>query len=125
MPTLPVLCLLYLYYACTMPTMPVLCLYYAYYACTMPTMPVLCLLCLYYAYYACTMPTMPVLCLLCLFITTGPSSNLVAASVEVSKLIAQHGKPLSDGDYIKKAWLECAPLLLGQFLRKRKNYLAY
>ena len=38
------------YYACTMPTMPVLCLlclYYAYYACTMPTMPVLCLLCLF------------------------------------------------------------------------------
>ena len=61
-----VLCLLCLYYACTMPTMPVLCLlclYYAYYACTMLTMPVLCLLCLYYAYYACTMPTMPVLCL--------------------------------------------------------------
>ena len=70
MPTMPVLCLLCLYYACTMPTMPVLCLlclYYAYYACTMPTMPVLCLLCLYYAYYACTMPTMPVLCLLCLY----------------------------------------------------------
>ena len=79
MPTIPVLCLLclyYAYYACTMPTMPVLyllCLYYAYYACTMPTMPVLCLLCLYYAYYACTMLTMPVLCLLCLFITTGCS----------------------------------------------------
>ena len=63
MPTMPVLCLLclyYAYYACAMPTMPVLCLYYAYYACTMPTMPVLCLLCLYYAYYACTMPTMPI-----------------------------------------------------------------
>ena len=26
-----------------MPTIPVLCLYYAYYGCTMPTLPVLCL----------------------------------------------------------------------------------
>ena len=29
------------------------------------------------------------------------SSNLVAASFEASKVIVQHGKPLSDGDYIK------------------------
>ena len=60
MPTMPVLCLLWLYYAyyactiTTMPTIPVLCLYYAYHACTMSTMLVLCLLCMH---YACTMPT--------------------------------------------------------------------
>jgi hypothetical protein len=28
------------------------------------------------------------------------SSNLVAAGLEISKIIAQHGKPFSDGDYI-------------------------
>ena len=60
----PILCLLCLYYACTMSLLCLLCLYYA---CTMPTIPVLCLQYLYYAYNTCTMPTMPVLCL---FITT-------------------------------------------------------
>ena len=63
MPVLCLLCLYYVYYACTMSTIPVLCLLFY----TMPTIPVLCLLCLYYAYYSCTMPTIPVLCL---FITT-------------------------------------------------------
>ena len=43
------------------------------------------------------------------FISGRSSSNLVAASFEVSKVIAQHGKPLSDRDYIKEAWLESAP----------------
>ena len=47
----------------------------------------------------------------------------MAASFEVSKviarhgkpfsdgdyiIIARHGKPFSDGDYIKESWLECA-----------------
>ena len=41
------------------------------------------------------------------FISGRSSSNLVAASFEVSKVIAQHGKPLSDGDYTKETWLEC------------------
>ena len=54
MSTIFVLCLYYVYYACTKTTMPVLCLYYAF------TMPVLYL---YYVYYACT-------CVLCLFATT-------------------------------------------------------
>ena len=64
MSVLYLLCLHYVYYACTM---LVLCLYYVYYAycaCTMSTMPVLCLLSLYYAYYDCTVYyacTMPVL----------------------------------------------------------------
>ena len=78
--TMPVLCLLSLYYvcyACTMSTLPQLCLYNA---CIMSTMPVLCLyyryvyyactmlvLSLYYVYYACTMSTISVLYLLCLY----------------------------------------------------------
>ncbi|XP_069185921.1 EPM2A-interacting protein 1-like, partial [Procambarus clarkii] len=49
-----------------------------------------------------------------------PSSNLVAASFEVSKVIAQHGKPLCDGEYIKEAWLECAPFLFDNFSEKKK-----
>ena len=54
------------------------------------------------------------------FISSRSSSNLVAASFEVSKVIAQHGKPLSDGDYIKEAWLECAPFLFDNFSEKEK-----
>ena len=54
------------------------------------------------------------------FISGRSSSNLVAASFEVSKIIAQHGKPLSDGDYIKEAWLECAPFLFDNFSEKEK-----
>ena len=74
-PTMPVVCLHYVYHACSMSTMPVLCLLslcYAYYACTMsiiltmPTMLVLYLHSVYYAYYVCTC----IICLLCLFITT-------------------------------------------------------
>ncbi|XP_042206313.1 uncharacterized protein LOC121855442 [Homarus americanus] len=49
-----------------------------------------------------------------------PSSNLVAAGFEVSKVIAQHGKPLSDGEYIKEAWLECAPFLFDNLSEKDK-----
>ena len=54
------------------------------------------------------------------FILGRSSSNLVAASFEVSKVIAQHGKPLSDGDYIKEAWLECASFLFDNFSEKEK-----
>ena len=54
------------------------------------------------------------------FISGMCSSNLVAASFEVSKVISQHGKPLSDGNYIKKAWLECAPFLFDNILEKEK-----
>ncbi|XP_062927408.1 copper homeostasis protein cutC homolog isoform X1 [Mobula hypostoma] len=48
------------------------------------------------------------------------SSNLVAASFEVSKVIAQHGRPLSDGEYVKESWLECAPFLFDGFQEKEK-----
>ena len=54
------------------------------------------------------------------FISGRSNSNLVTASFEVLKVISQHGKPLSDGNYIKKAWLECAPLLFDNFLEKKK-----
>ena len=49
------------------------------------------------------------------FILGRSSSNLVAASFEVSKVIAQHGKPLSD-----EAWLECALFLFENFAEKEK-----
>ena len=54
------------------------------------------------------------------FISGRSSSNLVAASVKVSKVFAQHGKPLSDGDYIKETWLESAPFLYDNFSEKDK-----
>ena len=49
------------------------------------------------------------------FISGRFSSNVVAASFEVSKVISQHGKPLSDGNYIKETWLDCAPFLFDIF----------
>ena len=45
------------------------------------------------------------------FISGRSGFNLVAASFKASKVIAQHGKPLSDGKYIKEAWLELAPII--------------
>ena len=54
------------------------------------------------------------------FISGRSSSNLVAACFEGSKVIAQHGKPLSDRDYSKETWLECAPLLFDNFSEKEK-----
>ena len=55
------------------------------------------------------------------FISGRSSSNLVAASFEVSKVISQHGKSISDGNYIKEAWLECAPFLFDNFLETEKS----
>ena len=43
------------------------------------------------------------------FISGRSSSNLVAASLEASMVIAPDGEPLSDGDYNKESRLECAP----------------
>ena len=39
------------------------------------------------------------------------SSNVTAASYIVSNEIAKHRKPFSDGQLIKQAWLEYAPVL--------------
>lgn len=54
------------------------------------------------------------------FISGRSTSNLFAVSIEVSKFIAQHGKSLSDGKYIKEAWLEFAPFLFEKFSEKEK-----
>ena len=54
------------------------------------------------------------------FILGRSGSNLVPASFEVSKVIAQNGKPLSDRDYIKEAWFECAAFLFANFSEKEK-----
>ena len=53
-----------------------------------------------------------------IFISGRCSSNLVAASFDVSKVISQHGKPLSDGNYIKEAWLECEHFIFDYTLEK-------
>jgi hypothetical protein len=53
------------------------------------------------------------------------SSNLVAAGFEISEIIAQHGKPFSDGDYSKESWLECAPLLFDGFPENEKKWLPW
>ncbi|KAG7171957.1 ZBED8-like 1, partial [Homarus americanus] len=47
-------------------------------------------------------------------------SNLVAAGFEISKIIALHGKPLGDGEYIKESWLECSHFLFNGFPEKEK-----
>ena len=54
------------------------------------------------------------------FISGRSSSNLLASSFEVSKVIAQYGKPLNNGDCIKEACLECALFLFDNFSEKKK-----
>ena len=46
------------------------------------------------------------------------SSNVTAASYIVSNEIAKHVKPFSEGQFIKQAWLECAPVLFENFKEK-------
>lgn len=48
------------------------------------------------------------------------TNYLVAASFEVSKTIATHSKPFSDGDYIKEAFIKCAPHLFEDFQNKEQ-----
>ena len=50
----------------------------------------------------------------------GGSSNVAAASYIVSKEIAKHIKPFSEGQFIKQAWFECAPVLFENFKEKEK-----
>ena len=50
----------------------------------------------------------------------GGSSNVTAASYIVSKEIAKHVKPFSEGQFIKQAWLECASVLFENFKEKEK-----
>ena len=49
----------------------------------------------------------------------GGSSNVAAASYIVLNEIAKYGKPFSDGQFIKQAWLECAPVLFENFKKKK------
>ena len=50
----------------------------------------------------------------------GGFSNIAAASYIVSNKIAKHGKPFSDEQFIKQAWLECAAVLFENFKEKEK-----
>lgn len=47
-----------------------------------------------------------------------PRNNISAASFHVSHTIAQHGKPLSDGDYLKEAFINCSESLFEDFPNK-------
>lgn len=48
------------------------------------------------------------------------SSNIIGASFVASNVIAKHGKPFSDGEFIKEAWLKCAPILFEDFENNEK-----
>ena len=48
----------------------------------------------------------------------GRSSNFVSASFSISHTIVQHGKPLSDGEFVKEAFIKWAPFLFDDFHNK-------
>ena len=52
----------------------------------------------------------------------GGSSNVTVASYVVSNEIAKHRKPFSDGQFIKQAWLKCAPVLFENSKEKEKIF---
>jgi hypothetical protein len=58
-----------------------------------------------------------------LFKYVSGSSTLVAASFEILNIIAQHGKPFSDGDYINGSWLEWDHFLFVGFPEKEKLFI--
>ncbi|GFW02182.1 general transcription factor II-I repeat domain-containing protein 2A [Trichonephila clavipes] len=43
-----------------------------------------------------------------------------AASYSAANAIAQHGKPFQEGEFLKEAWLACAPSLFDDFDNKDK-----
>ena len=47
-----------------------------------------------------------------------PRNNISAASFHLSHTIAHHGKPLSDGDCLKEAFINCSESLLEDFPNK-------
>lgn len=47
-----------------------------------------------------------------------PNNNISAASFQLSSTIAEHGKPLCDGDYLKEAFLNCSDFLFEDFQNK-------
>jgi hypothetical protein len=50
--------------------------------------------------------------------------NLVAVGFELSKIIAEYGKPFSDGDCFIESWLECARFLFDSFPGKEELFNA-
>lgn len=47
-----------------------------------------------------------------------PKNNITAASFQVANCIARHGKPLSEGEFVKQAFLECSATLFADFKEK-------
>ena len=45
-------------------------------------------------------------------------SDLVSASFSLSYSIAKHGKPFSDGEFLKSAFMDCAPFVVDDFKNK-------
>lgn len=48
------------------------------------------------------------------------NNNLSVASFSVSHCIAQHGKPLSDGEYLKEVFVEASNILFHDFTNKNE-----
>ena len=46
------------------------------------------------------------------------NSDLVSASFSLSYSIVKHGKPFSDGEFLKSAFMDCAPSLFDDFKNK-------
>lgn len=50
----------------------------------------------------------------------GKNCNTSAASYAAANVIARHGKPFQEGEFLKEAWLACAPSLFEDFDNKDK-----
>jgi len=50
--------------------------------------------------------------------------NLVSACHQILKITARHGKPPSDGSYIKESWLVCAPYVFEDFPTNDKKSIS-
>ena len=46
------------------------------------------------------------------------NSDLVSASFSLSYSIVMHGKPFSDGEFLRSAFMDCAPFLFDDFKNK-------
>lgn len=47
-----------------------------------------------------------------------PKNNVTAANFQVAHCIVRHGKPLSEGEFVKQAFLECSITLFAGFQKK-------
>lgn len=50
----------------------------------------------------------------------GTESSTTVASYQASKTIAQYGKSFNEGEFLKEAWLQCAPFLFEDFGNKEQ-----